>query len=128
MKLGGGALLFLGSFLDWYGTSRFAVSGTETEFNGLQGIFALIIGLAIVALAAIAAFAPQINLPNNIGGISLDQLMFMLAIGVFLMCFGGLFWSVGDVGPKIGLFLCVAGSAVATAGYFIDRTDVSTSA
>ncbi len=130
MRLGGGALLFIGSFLDWYGASEggfsFGASGTDTDFNGLQGIFALVIGLAIATVAGLRAFAPQVKLPTDVAGFSLDKLLYMLAIAVFFMCFGGLFLSAGALGPKIGLFLCTIGAALAVVGSFMDSKETST--
>jgi hypothetical protein len=130
MKLGGGALLFIGTFFDWYGASEggfsFGFSGTDIDFNGLQGIFALLIGLAIATVAGLRAFAPQVNIPAAVAGFAIDKLLFMLGIAVFLMCFGGLFLSAGPLGPKIGLFLCTIGAAIAVVGSFMDSKESST--
>lgn len=126
LKLGGGALLFIGSFLDWYGVSGYGFSGTDTDFNGLQGIFTLVIGLAIAGVAALRAFAPQVNIPTEIIGIPTDKLLLMFGVGAFLMCFGGLFISAGSLGPKIGLFLCVLGAALAVGGHVMDSRETST--
>lgn len=127
LKMGGGALLFIGSFLDWFGFESFGFSGTDTDVNGLQGIFALVIGLAIGAVAALRAFAPQVNLPDALAGIGRDKLLFMLAIGAFLMTFGAIFWSVDPLGPKIGLHMCWIGAALAIGGFFMDSNDATTS-
>jgi hypothetical protein len=125
LQLGGGALLFIGSFLDWYGVSGYGFSGTDTDFNGLQGIFTLVIGLGIAGVVALRTFAPQVNVPTDIAGIAVDKMLFMLAVGAFLMCFGGLFISAGSLGPKIGLYFCVVGAALAVAGYVIESRETS---
>lgn len=123
MQIAGGALLFIGSFLDWWGFDSFGFSGTDTDVNGLQGLFALVIGAAIAVVAALSAFAPQVNLPQRVAGFSLDRLLLMLAFSAFLMSFGAIFWDIDPIGPKIGIHLSWIGAAVATVGYFLESNE-----
>ena len=69
LLLGGGVVIALGSLLNWGPDT----SGLNTDFNGLFGIICLLIGIGFAAVGGIRAFAPSTNLPDNIGGFSLDE-------------------------------------------------------
>jgi hypothetical protein len=108
LLLGGGVVIALGTILDWGP----GVSGLNVDFNGLFGIVALLIGLALAAIGAIRAFAPDTKLPDEIAGYSLDQILFVDALTVFLWTFA----LISESGTKIGLHLTWIGGAVALAG------------
>ena len=120
LLLGGGVLIVLGTILDW-GPST---SGMNTDFNGLFGIIALLIGIGLAAIGAIRAFSPSTSLPDNIGGFSLDQLGFAESLAVFLFSFS----LITEDGAKIGLHLTWIGGAIAIAGTVLSMRSASSSA
>lgn len=107
--LAGGVVLLISTFLDWRGP--FTI--WEGNLFGLTGFFLFIIAAAVIAVAAIRAFAPQVNLPSEVLGMSLDQAVAGLGIAVVLLTFSLLF---ADEGAKIGTILALVGAAAITAG------------
>lgn len=108
LLLGGGVLMFIGSLLKWGGDT----SGVSTDALGLLGILTLLFGAAIAAVGGIRAFAPQTSLPAEIAGISLDKILVILAVSIFLWTFGMI--SANNI--KIGIHLTWIGAAVAIVG------------
>ena len=113
MMIGGGVLMFLGSFLDWLNS----FTGFDIDRFGLQGIFVLFMGAAVAAVGGIRGFAPQVNLPSEILGLSLSKVVVVFGLSAFLICFGLMFVD-GDTG--IGLFLGWIGGALAVAGAIME--------
>ncbi len=117
--LGGGVLLIISTFLDWFGP----FSVWEGVFFGFTGFIMLVIGAAVAAIAAVRAFAPQVSLPDQVLGLSLDQVTFALGFSVAVYTFGLLF---RDESAKIGTILAlVASIAIAAGGYLESNTPAS---
>lgn len=112
MILGGGVLLLIGSFLDWFSVGPFDANAYDTDFFGLQGILILILSVELIGVAAVKAFAPQVNLPERLLGYSLAQLTTVAAVAAFLTTFGQWFRD----NSAFGVFLAGIGAAVALAG------------
>lgn len=112
MVLGGGALLLVGSFLDWYSVGPFGANAYDGDFFGLTGILILLLSIELIGVAALQAFAPQVNLPERLLGYSLSQLTTVAALAAFLTAFAQWFRS----NSAIGVFLAGIGAAVALAG------------
>ena len=108
LMLGGGVLMVLGSILNW-GPST---SGLSTDLFGLLGILILLSGAAIAGLAAVRAFAPQVGLPDDIIGFSLEQVAVILGFTMFLWSFS----AITIDGIEFGAHLTWIGSAAATVG------------
>ena len=111
LMLGGGVLLLLSSFLDWWGP----FSGFETDYFGLLGIFTLLIGIAAAGIGGATAFAPQINLPSNILGFTIAQFVGALAFSAFIWLFGFQFGQNSEFGLAlgwIGAVVTIAGAVV----------------
>ncbi len=119
LQLGGGVLIALGTILDWGP----GIGGLNTDFNGLFGIIALLIGIGLAAVGAIRAFSPSTSLPDQIAGLSLDQLGFIEALAVFIFAFSLL----TESGTKIGLHLTWIGAAVALVGVILALRNPSSS-
>lgn len=115
LMLVGGALMFIASFLDW----RPGTSGVSTDALGLMGILTLLFGAAIVAMAAIRAFAPQVDLPREVAGLALDKIAVILSGSVFLWTFG----MISADFVEIGIHLTWIGAAVATVGGVMSLRD-----
>lgn len=108
MMIGGGAVLFIASFLDW---RDFGGIGSNTDFIGLQWLFTLLIGAGVAALVALSAFA-NVKLPEQILGFSLTQLYAALGLAAFLITFGQQFAEQ----PGAGIILGWIGAGVLTGG------------
>jgi len=123
MMLGGGALLFISSFLNWYKFGPFTQSGIDTDLTGLQGIVILLIGADIVAVTAIRSFAADsVKLPERVLGLTLNQSMLLLGFAAFLMMFGLQFAD----NTSIGVFLGWIGAAVVVAGVVMEDRSPAT--
>ncbi len=117
MMLGGGALLFISSFLNWFKFGPFSQSGLDTDITGLQGIVILLIGAGVAAVAAIRAFAgDSVTLPDAVLGLTLNQVILVLGFAAFLMMFGLQFANNTSVGVVLGWIA----AAVVVAGVIVD--------
>lgn len=112
--LAGGVLLIISTFLDW----TFTVSVWEGFFFGFQGFIMFVIGAAAAAVAGIRAFAPQVSLPNQVLGMSLNQIVFGLGVSVALLTFGLLF---RDESAKIGTILALLAAVAIIVGSFMEE-------
>ena len=121
----GGVLMLISTFVDWFGAFGFGVNAYDGDFFGFTGIFLLLLSLDVIATTAIRAFAPQVNLPQQILGFSLDELT--LAVGFAAFVWG---LSISTVnGSKGGTLLCALGGIVVVVGAFLEiRNGGSTAA
>ena len=115
MLLGGGALLFLSTFLKWYGEGSFGYSAWETDIFGFLGIFLAVMGLATAITVGLTTFAGT-KLPADILGFTWNQIYMMFGFTASIVTIGYLF--TGHT--KIGLFLGLIGSLVMLAGAFME--------
>ncbi len=111
--LAGGIVLLISTFLNWLGP----FSAWESNFFGLTGLFVFIIGALCAAVAGIRAFAPQVNLPANIAGLSINQAVLGLGAAVFLLTLGLLF---RESSAKIGTILALLSSAAIVVGAYLE--------
>ena len=112
----GGVLIFISTFIDWFGSGRFGANAYDGDIFGFTGILLLLLALDLAVVTAIRAFAPQVNLPEEILGFSTNELALMLGFAAF--CWG-LSISVID-GSKSGAVLCLFGGLVALVGAFLE--------
>lgn len=121
--LAGGVLLLISTFLDWIGALGEGInvynSGVEGARNiyGLAGIFLLLISLAVIAVTAIRTFAPQVNLPSNILGFSMNQVVLILGFAAFVYGFSLTFVS----NSKFGAILAWISAAAIVVGAFLEE-------
>lgn len=108
LMLVGGVLMIIGSFLDW----RPGTSGISTDSLGLLGILTLLFGLGLAVKGGIKAFAPETELPEEVGGLSTDKISVFLSATIFLWTFGMI---SGDF-VEFGIHLTWIGAAIATVG------------
>ncbi len=126
MMLGGGALLFISSFLNWFKFGPFSQSGLDTDITGLQGIVILLIGAGVAAVAAIRAFAGgSVKLPEAIVGLTLNQVILILGFAAFLMMFGLQFANNTSIGVVLGW---IAAAVVVAGAVMEDRAPATGSA
>ncbi len=108
--------MFISPLLDWvsFSVPGFSIgfAGTETDMFGFQGIFVLLMGLAVAAVGIIKGFAPQVSLPDEVLGLSLFQVASIFGFTTLLVTVGQLF--AGD--SAIGLYLGIIGGGLAVAG------------
>lgn len=115
--LAGGVVLLIASFLDWQKLGPFSQSAWD---RGLTGLFLLAIAAVAIAVPAIAAFAPQVELPREILGMSLMRFATVLGVSAFIISFSLLFQFEGF---QIGSILAVlASAAIVAGGYMEDGT------
>ena len=119
MLMGGGVLLLLSTFLDWFSVSAGGFSVGENAWNtdgfGLLGIYCALIGLVIGGGVALMQFG-NMTMPDEVLGFNHDQIHLILSGFALLITVG--FVVRGDVG--IGLWLGLVGSAVMLAGAIMD--------
>lgn len=110
MMLVGGIMMAIGTLLNWQRGS--GGIGLSLDTFGLLGIFALLIGLALVAVGAIRAFGLSVSLPEQILGFTLIQLLMIDAFAVFL-------WTFSHIASDAlggGLHLTWIGAAIGAVG------------
>jgi len=117
MMLGGGVLAVIGTFLAWRDILGFTQSGLSTDSAGLQGVFVLLIGLALAGYGAVLSFAPQVKLPDQVLGFTMSQLTLVLAFAAFLVAFGFQFAEFTGA----GVFVSWLGAAIAVAGNIVHQ-------
>ena len=113
--LAGGAVLFIATFLDWQSFGGF---GTNAWDRGILGLFLIVIAGIAIAVAVIQAFAPQVQLPQEILTFTPTQAATALGAASFLISFGLLFQFEGFA---IGSILAVLGSAAIVVGGVLDQ-------
>ena len=116
----GGVLVLISTFVDWWGARGFGVNAYNGDIFGFTGILLLLLSLAVIAITAIRLFAPQISLPDQVGGFSMTDLGLFGGVAAFVW---GLSISVVD-GSKGGAVLClVAGLVIAVGAVLEQRSD-----
>ena len=119
MLIGGGAVLLLGTFLDWVsvgeGSFKFGANAWDTDLFGLLGIIAALIGLIIGGGVAAVQFG-NVNLPSMPFGFTHAQVHIVLSVFAVLITIG--FVIRGDVG--IGLWLSTLASIAMVVGAVMD--------
>ena len=116
MLLAGGAVLFLGTFLDWFGSGGFGFNAWETEYFGFLGIFVALMGLATAVGVGLSTFGGQ-KLPANVLGFTINQIYLMFGFTCSVVTLGFVF--AGEV--KFGLILALLGSAAMLVGAFMEN-------
>lgn len=114
--LAGGALLFVSTFLDWFGFAGFGESVLNGDLFGFSGIILLLLSLAAIALTAIPAFAPQVALPSEVIGFTRNQLVMIIGFASFVYAFGLMFIP----NSKFGSILAWIGAAAIVVGAFLE--------
>ncbi len=115
MLLAGGAVVFLASFLHWFGAGSFGYNAWETNAFGFVGIFVAIMGLATAVTVGLTTFAGT-KLPADILGFTWNQIYVTFSFACTIVTLGYLF--AGNV--KFGLILALIGSASMLAGAFME--------
>ena len=113
----GGVLVFISTFVDWFGGRGFGANAYDGDIFGFTGILLLLLSLAVIAIAAIGLFAPQVNLPDQVLGFSMTEVGLLAGIAAFVW---GLSISVVD-GSKGGAVLCLLAGFVIAVGAVIEQ-------
>jgi len=112
--LAGGAVMLVGSFLDFY---TFAGQSVNAWSSGLFGIATVIVlcGTVMGVQVAVAAFAPNVKLPEALLGLTWDQVHLALGFQAALMMLAYLVLSHGGASFGIGFwFMMLAAIALLT--------------
>ena len=115
MLIAGGAVMLLGTFLDWVSVGSFGENGWSTDFFGFHGIFVAVIGALIGGGVAAQQFG-NVSLPDRILGFDHNQLHFALGLVAFGITFG--YITQDNIG--IGLHLGWISAAVIIAAAIMD--------
>jgi hypothetical protein len=113
-----GLILFIFSFLPWYGTSGFGfnlnINGWDSEFWAVFGIILGIVAVAILALKVFDVF------DLTIGPFKAEQITFM--VGILSAFFILLRWLTETDFVKYGLFISlIAAIGIAVGGFLAIR-------
>jgi len=106
----GGIVLFIGSFLPWYGAGPFHINGWDSQF---WAIFGILLGLAAVTILALKVFDVT---DVAFGPFKAEQIVLML--GALSTIFLLLRLVTETSGVKYGLFLGILSAAAITFGAF----------
>ncbi len=117
----GGVLILISTFIDWVGSSRFGVNAYSGDAFGFTGILLLILSIDIIAIAAIEAFAPQVDMPDRILGFTLNELVFFAGFAAFVWGFSLAFLD----GSEGGTLLCALGGIVVVVGAVLEQRDAT---
>ncbi|MEM7287326.1 MAG: hypothetical protein AAF480_13320 [Actinomycetota bacterium] len=112
----GGVLILISTFLDWFGFGPIGFSVYEGDLFGFTGIILLLLSLDIIVTTALRAFAPQVNLPKQLLGFSLDELTLAAGFAAFIY---GLSISTVD-GSQGGTLLAALGGLAVVVGAFLE--------
>lgn len=118
MLIGGGAVLLLGTFLDWVSVGNFGANAWDTDFFGLLGIVVALIGLLIGGGVAARQFG-NMDMPSLPFGLSHEQGHIVLSIFAVIITIG--FVIRGDVG--IGLWLSTLAAIAMVVGSVMDARE-----
>ena len=115
LQLGGGVVLFLATFFNWFGSGSYGVNAWKTDSFGLLGIFVAVMAAATAVLVGLTTFAGT-KLPDQVLGLSWSQIYLMFAFTCTVVTLGFLFAS----NVKAGVFLGLVGSVAMLAGAVMD--------
>ncbi len=119
----GGVIILLSTFLDWFGFSGFfGVNAYSGDFLGFTGILLLLLSLDIIAVTAIRAFLPDVKLPDQLLGFSMNELSLMAGFASFVWGFSLAFQD----GSQEGTLLCALGGIVVVVGAILEQKDEAT--
>lgn len=114
--LAGGVLILISTFLDWVGAFGFGFNVYEGDIFGFTGILLLLLALDIIVTTAVRAFAPQVNLPKQLLGFSMDELTLAAGFAAFIY---GLSMATTD-SSQSGTLLCALGGLAVVVGAFLE--------
>lgn len=115
--LAGGAVLFISTFLSWVDFFGFTANVYEGDFFGFSGILLLLLSIAIIAVTAIGAFAPQVKLPDEVLGFTMNQLMLTAGFAAFVFGFSTMFRQ----GSAFGSILAWLAAAAVVVGAVLEE-------
>ena len=124
MHIGGGLVIVIGSFLDWFGAGDFGVNGWDTDQFGLLGILVALIGAVLAIGGLLTASGNDENMPDQVLGLSRNQLHLALGFAVFVPMFGLQFAS----NTKFGITLGWIGAALVVAAAIMEQNEADSPA
>jgi len=119
--LGGAVVMLVSTFLPWIDIAGFTDNGLSTDAFGLLGILILVMAIVVGAIAAIWAFAPQVQLPERFVGYTQVQFVLVLGTASFLSTFGAQFRRF----TGIGLLIAWVGAAVIIVGAILQMRETA---
>jgi len=114
--LAGGAVMLIGSFLNFYQFASFSTSAWGSgEGFGVFGIATVVVlcGVAMGVQVALSTFAPNVSVPDTLLGLSWDQVHLALGFQAALMMLAFLIRATGPLEFGIGFwFMLLAAIAL----------------
>lgn len=106
----GGIVLFISSFLPWYGAFGFSINGWDSQF---WAVFGILLGVAAAVVLALKVFGV---FTATVGPFKVEQIAFMLgALGTIFLVLR-LITETSNM--KFGLFVGILSAAAVTFGTF----------
>lgn len=106
LHIGGGVLIALSTFLNWWsvGDGDFSASSNawSTESYGLLGIILFAIGVVLAGGGIMTATGNDEQLPDQLLGLSRDQLHLALGFAAFVPTFSFQFADAAAIGVTLG--------------------------
>ena len=106
MHIGGGVLIVLSTFLNWwsFGDGDFSASANawSTDSYGIMGILLFAIGVVLAGGGIMAATGNDENMPDEVLGLSRNQLHLALGFAAFVPTFGFQFAREAAIGITLG--------------------------
>lgn len=117
--LAGGVLVLLSTFLDWISFFGFGFNAYSGDAFGFTGILLAILSLKVIGGTAIRSFAPQISLPKDLLGFSMNELSLFAGYAAFVWGFSMIFATASAIGP----FICAVGGAAIVVGAILEQRE-----
>lgn len=106
MHIGGGVLIVLSTFLSWWSVSEGSFSASanawSTDSYGIMGILLFAIGVVLAGGGIMAATGNDENMPDEVVGLSRNQLHLALGFAAFVPTFGFQFAQQTGIGIPLG--------------------------
>lgn len=110
--LAAGVVMLIGSFLNFYTYSFLGHSASFSAWSGANGLglfgiatVVVLCGVVMAAQVGVSAFAPNVNLPDKVLGLSWNQVHLALGFQAELMMLAFLIRSRGPLSFGIGFWL-----------------------
>lgn len=126
--VGGGALLLIGSFLEWFGADNRAFSVSWSGWTNSLSMFPLVplsaaLGVS-VALAVLLEKYSEVSVPSQLAGLRRSDVEPVVAVLIALTTLSYPLRSIEGIDPGVGAWLGSVGAAALAVGTFMRRKEL----
>jgi hypothetical protein len=127
--LAGGVVMLIGSLLSFYTLSGFGSFSVTAWGSGVFGIGTVVVlcGVVMAAQVALTSFASSVSIPEQVLGLTWDQLHLALGFQAALMMLAFLIRSKGPLSFGIGFWLMLLAAIALLVGGVMRVTGTGTS-